>query len=157
MFTFVTNIPISRRLAWAFLLAAVIPGLIISGLSLTFSNAQNARSQAVQTNIKVFKLTITAATNLQNINSLTRAAYQMQYQSNNPDMQAQTPNTLENVRSNEDQFGSALKTYQQDYQIASSSQMSSIRNILTSDDPSTLLPHDQQTSLGLVQTKFWPN
>ena len=48
MVRLVSNIPIFRRLFYAFLLAAIVPGIMISVLGITFLNAQGARSQAMQ-------------------------------------------------------------------------------------------------------------
>ena len=69
MSRFISNIPISRRLAWAFLLAALIPGLAILGQSFIFSNILNERSQAVQTSVNSLKATMTAESYLQNMNA----------------------------------------------------------------------------------------
>jgi twitching motility protein PilJ len=46
MFTFITHIPIFRRLFYAFLLAAVVPSIVIAALGVTFINTQNAHIQA---------------------------------------------------------------------------------------------------------------
>ncbi len=54
MLKFITNMQISRRLLFAFLLAAVIPGIIISILGFGFISAQKSRSQAIQMNIQAF-------------------------------------------------------------------------------------------------------
>src|SRR5579859_557680 len=44
MFTFITNIPIARRLFYAFLLATMIPAIVIFILGATFIHAQNTQS-----------------------------------------------------------------------------------------------------------------
>src|SRR5579859_5070813 len=44
MFTFITNIPIARRLFYAFFLATMIPAIVIFILGATFINAQNTQS-----------------------------------------------------------------------------------------------------------------
>ena len=56
MFKFITNMQISRRLLFAFLLVAIIPGIIIVILGFSFINAQKSRSQAIQINIQAFKM-----------------------------------------------------------------------------------------------------
>ena len=65
MFTFVSNIPIFRRLFYAFLLAAIIPGIIIFALSTVFINTQNTRNQEMQTNMNMSRDTLMISSALQ--------------------------------------------------------------------------------------------
>ncbi|MBV8694084.1 MAG: hypothetical protein JO183_01170, partial [Ktedonobacteraceae bacterium] len=52
MLTFISKIPIFRRLFLAFVLAVVIPGIVITILGVSFINTLTLRSQAVQNNIE---------------------------------------------------------------------------------------------------------
>ena len=54
-FKLLSNTPIFRRLFYSFLVAALIPGIIIIVLSTSFINTLNARSQAVQTSTKAIE------------------------------------------------------------------------------------------------------
>ncbi|HEU5226667.1 MAG TPA: methyl-accepting chemotaxis protein, partial [Ktedonobacteraceae bacterium] len=157
MSTLITNIPISRRLAWAFLLAALIPGLAISALGFIFSNIQNERSLAVQTSIGALKATMAGESYLQNMNASVNLAYQDQYVSNSAVLQGQTQGIIKNIRNDANQFSDTAKQYQQSYQIATSPQMNDVRNILLTDNPDTLLPNKQQQSITLVQDQLWPD
>ena len=157
MSTLVTNIPISRRLAWAFFLAAIIPGLAISALGFIFSNIQNDRSQAVQTSINSLKATTAANAYLQSMNTSLNLAFQDQYEANSTFMQGQTQVLMRNIRNDASQFEATAQQYQQNYQVATSPQMNSIRNILLTDNPDTLLPNTQQNSISSVLGKLWPD
>src|SRR5436853_1144246 len=79
MLKFITNMQISRRLLCAFLLAAIIPGIIISALGFTFINTQQSRSQAMQTDIHAFKSVTNTSAYLPQIINLLKLAYHNQY------------------------------------------------------------------------------
>src|SRR5579864_9499645 len=79
MFRLITNMQISRRFLCAFLLAAIIPGIIISILGFTFIHTQQSRSQATQMSIHTFKSATTASTYLPEIINLLKLAYHEQY------------------------------------------------------------------------------
>src|SRR5579885_414891 len=157
MSRFISNIPISRRLAWAFLLAALIPGLAILAQSFTFSNIQPERSQAVQTSINSLKATTAAETYLQDMSVSLNLAYQDQYVSNSVILQGQTQGIIKNIRTDATQFNDTARQYQQSYQVATSPQMQDIRNILLTDNPDTLLPNKQQQSITMVLDQLWPD
>src|SRR5579883_601468 len=157
MSRFISNIPISRRLAWAFLLAALIPGLAILAQSFTFSNIQTERSQAVQTSINSLKATTAAETYLQDMSVSLNLAYQDQYVSNSVILQGQTQGIIKNIRTDATQFNDTARQYQQSYQVATSPQMQDIRNILLTDNPDTLLPNKQQQSITMVLDQLWPD
>ena len=52
----ISNMPIFRRLFFAFVLAAVIPGIIIAALGTTYINLLTARGQAVQNSSEALKV-----------------------------------------------------------------------------------------------------
>ncbi|HZR41558.1 MAG TPA: methyl-accepting chemotaxis protein [Ktedonobacteraceae bacterium] len=155
MFKFVTNIQISRRLFYAFLLAAVIPGIVISVLGFTFINEQNNRSQAVQTNISAYKATTTAGSYLPAQIELLDVAYQNQYETRN--LQAQAAQNVKDIVGTENKFDQALKEYQQKYQLATSPDMNGILSILQREDANTPLPDQQQQTLSQIANKLWPD
>jgi methyl-accepting chemotaxis protein len=155
MLTFVANIPIFRRLFYAFLLAAVVPGMIVAIQGIAFANEQSAHSQAMHTSIAMKQATTAVQVDLQNLNSSLNAAYQDQYESN-AIVQARTPDLLKSTDVLTRQTGAALKRYQQSYQLTTAPGMSGVLSILTSNDPSTTIPVDQQHLLTGLQTRSWP-
>jgi methyl-accepting chemotaxis protein/uncharacterized protein YecT (DUF1311 family) len=155
MLTFVANIPIFRRLFYAFLLAAVIPGIIVAIQGIAFASEQSARSQAMQSSIAMMQATTAVREDLQNLDSSLNAAYQDQYQSNSI-VQARTPGLLKSVNMLTRQIGAALKHYQQSYQLTTAPGMSDTLSILTGNDPAATIPADQQRLLTTLQSKDWP-
>ena len=76
MVRLVSNIPIFRRLFYAFLLAAIVPGIMISVLGITFLNAQGARSLAMQASTRMVEDTMNASLALQRNRDLLNVAGQ---------------------------------------------------------------------------------
>jgi methyl-accepting chemotaxis protein len=159
MFKFITNMQISRRLLFAFLLAAIIPGIIISILGFTFVNAQRNRSQAIQTNIHIFKSATTTSAYLPQIISLLKMAYHNQYDILTKPLapQEQALDTLGQLAVATHHFDQAVSQYQQSYQINTSPQMSNIRSMLLYDSPNSPLPRQQQDMLYQVTHTLWPD
>ncbi len=149
MFTFVTNIPISRRLSYAFLLAALIPGIVISGLGIAFINTQIARSQVIQTNIRMTKDTTNASLSLQRSMDLLNVAVE-QYKAQGAN--SQTRKLLDTIVSNETIFETTLRQYPQLYQLASAPQMNDTRNMLLADNPDATTVNDQKVAINQVET-----
>lgn len=153
----ILNTQISRRLLFAFLLAAIIPGIIISILGFTFINTQRSRSQAVQTNIHIFESATTAKTYLPEILNLLQTAYHNQY-----DLVKQLPSQEQildmssqiNIATHH--FDQALTQYQKSYQINTAPQMSTIYSMLLYDNPQSPLPQQQANALKAVQQTLWP-
>lgn len=155
MFKFVTNIQISRRLFYAFLLAAVIPGMVISVLGFTFITAQNSRAQAVQINMSAYKASNVVGAYLPGQIELLDITYQHQYETRN--VPAQVAQSLKGIRSAEQQFEQALQAYQQNDQLATSPAMSDILTLLQRQNATTSLPDQQQHILSQISQKLWPD
>jgi methyl-accepting chemotaxis protein len=159
MLKLITNMQISRRLLCAFLLAAIVAGIIISTLGLIFINAQQSRSQAMQMSIHTFKSATTASTYLPQIINLLKLAYRDQYdvlvQPSPP--QEQAPDTLSQLATVTHLFDQAIAQYQQSYQINTSPQMSTLRSMLLYENPDTALPREQQATLDQVTHTLWPD
>ncbi len=141
MFAFITNIPIFRRLFLAFVLAAIIPGIIITILGATFINELSMRSQAEQVNIDAINQSTRLGDLLPTSNSL-RAKIIVSPRLNNGAF-----NDLKNI---EQDFDTNSQKFQQDYQVSTVSRMSNVKNILNSDDPSGQLVHSQQDALNQI-------
>ncbi len=146
MFTFVSNIPIFRRLFYAFLLAAIIPGIIISALSIVFINTQNTHNQIVQINMNMSRDTTTVSSALQRSKDLFNGL--------NGTQSANTRQTLIHTLAGIQQsLGANIQNYAQQYQLTSP-QMSDIRSMLLDSNPGTKIVADQQTAIQQVN-KLW--
>ena len=159
MVRFITNMQISRRLLFAFLLAAIIPGIIISILGFTFINTQQSRTQAIQMNIHICKSATTIGAYLPQIINLLKLAYHNQYDILDKPLplEDETPDPLGQLTIVTRYFDQAVAQYQQAYQINTSSQMSSVRSILLNDNPTSTLPREQQTTLDQIEHTLWPD
>ncbi len=161
MFQFISNTPIFRRLFIAFAIAAVIPGIVIVLLGSYYINLLNVQGQAVRTSFDAQNIASQEQINLQGMNALLQArnAQVLASMSGNvQDSSLYASTTLINIdlitrRAN---FEQALKTYQSDYEIATSSNMSPIRSFLQSDDSNSGIISAQQTALDNVINNQWP-
>lgn len=149
MFRFVSDIPIFRRLFLAFVLAAVIPAIIITILGTTFISGVNTRSQAQQKNIEA----------VSESNRLGSLLFSMD--GYRDDVVSQPPkdftlykemgrSSYSNLKLNEQYFDTSSVQFQQAYQVATSSAMSGVSSVLTNDNPSDPLAQKQQDALNKV-------
>jgi methyl-accepting chemotaxis protein len=156
MFRSIANIPIFRRLFYAFLLAAVIPGIIITILGFTFINSQGDRSQATQVATNALRFSGNIQSYLDRLNGQPVLSYQDFRWTATIPTQAKLQHVTSNVRNLEQQFESGLTQYQQDYQLNTSPQMKGIADILRFDNSNTTIPDDQQRTLTQVSNSLWP-
>lgn len=163
MFKAISNIPIFRRLFLAFAVAAAIPGVVIVLLGNNYISTLNVRGQAVQTSFDAQSLASQQQTNLQNMNALLQARQAQIFASlggsvQDPSMTASGTLIYNDILARAANFNQALTKYQSDFELATSSNMSSIRKILLSDSPDAgnKLMHDQQAILSTVIGKQWP-
>ncbi len=146
MFTFISNIPIFRRLFYAFLLAAVVPGIIISALSIVFINTQNTHNQTVLVNMNMARDTMTISSALQRSKDLFNGfnATQRQKQA-----------FVHTVSGIQQSIETNIQHYTQQYQLASTPQMSSIRSMVLEGNPRSNIVANQQAAIKQVE-KLWP-
>ncbi len=154
MIRLVSNIPIFRRLFYAFLLTAVIPGVMISVLGSAFLNAQGTRSQITQVSMRMVKDTTNARLALQRSLDLLNVASE-QYRAQRLHATRQTQALLNIIANDEKTFTTTLTHYPQLYQLTSAAQMSDARTILQTDYPGSTLIYDQQNAIKRADT-FWP-
>ena len=159
MFKFISNMQISHRLLCAFLLSAIVPGISISILGFTFISTQQTRSQAVQTNIRLFKSATTTSAYLPQMINLLKLAYHDQYDVLVKPLtpQEQALDTLSQLAVVTYHFDQTLAQYQKAYRINTSPQMSIIRSILFSDNPNSPLSRQQQVALDQIVHQLWPD
>ncbi len=151
MVKLVSNIPIFRRLFYAFLLAAVVPGIMISVMGIAFINAQDMSSQTTQVSIRMVKDTTNASMALQRSRDLLNVVSE-QYRVQGLQATRQTQALLNDITGNEKSFAATLTHYPQLYQLADAAQMSDVRNILQTDSPGSTLVSDQQNAIKQTAT-----
>ena len=144
MFAFISNIPIFRRLFLAFVLAAVIPGIIITILGTTFVSGLNTRSQAQQRNLAA----VTEGNRLGALLAMTdslRNQVIFRARQNTP-----TTDAANAFNSAMGDFDTSSRAYQQKYQVATANDMSDVKTILLNDDPNNAVSQTQQDTLDAV-------
>ena len=165
MIKFLSNIPIFRRLFIAFAIAAAIPAVIIVLLGNFYLTSLNQRGQAVSTSFDSQRIASQQQTNLQTMHALLEASQAQVINTlsaslngvvQDPSLSASVSLTINEVLARQATFDQALPSYQQNYQIATSSNMAEIQNILLSDDPNTTIIRDQQAALSTVSVIQWP-
>ncbi|GAC1359610.1 MAG: hypothetical protein PVS3B1_09180 [Ktedonobacteraceae bacterium] len=152
MLKFINNMQISHRLLLAFLLAAVIPSIVISLLGFTFIREQDTRSRAVQINIGASKATGTVNLSLLKMNILLNTAYQRQYESNQNLTSIQVQEDLDQLQSSINDFDIAIQHFQQNYKLKTVPRMRDVYSLLTSSSGAPALPDQQQAALNQVDT-----
>jgi methyl-accepting chemotaxis protein len=154
----IANMPIFRRLLIAFALAAVVPGIVIVLLGSYYVNQLTVRGQAVKTSFDAQNAAYTELINLQRMNALLQARHAQIYASSikDPSMAASGQLISNDILARETDFDQTLITYQRDFDLATSDNMSGIRSILLSDDPGSTIVNDQQMALNDVIKKQWP-
>jgi methyl-accepting chemotaxis protein len=156
MLKVIANIPIFRRLFYAFLLAAVIPGFVITLLGVSFINTQNARGQALQTSLQALKTSGTVGTYLQDLKWQPGLSYTGWSHMKASSLAATAPQIADNIHNLEQQFERAATSYKQNYQLNTAQQMVGVRSQLLRNDPDSPLPDQQQLLLDRVLTNQLP-
>jgi methyl-accepting chemotaxis protein len=156
MFTFISNIPISRRLRAAFLLAALVPILVILALGGILLALQNAHAQIIQTNLQSLQVAGELEKNLNTISSSLDTAYRIQYNSSTNSTLASLNGLLADINKNSEQFDTGSKQYSDKYKVLDGTMTRDTLNLLRSNAPSTQLPNKQQDAVSDVLVKWWP-
>ncbi|MEO6888126.1 MAG: hypothetical protein ABI456_03335, partial [Ktedonobacteraceae bacterium] len=160
------NMPIFRRLVIAFIIATAIPGIVIVLLGTFYFNSLNVRDQAVRTSFDAQNTAAQQQINLQRMNALLQTRHTQIFANlfasqgrNKPDPSLNASGALIefDITARSQDFAQTLDQYQSNYTLATSSSMSTIRNILVSDNPGTTLISDQQSALTDVTQTLWPH
>lgn len=141
MFTFVSNIPVFRRLFYAFLLAAIISGIIISALGIVFVNTQNTRNQIMQINMNMSQDTAIISFALQRSKDLLNGIQSGQ-------------TSIHTISALQQSIEANIQHYTQQYQLITS-QMSDIRSMLLDNNPGSDIISHQQTAFKQIE-QLWP-
>src|SRR5579875_972286 len=159
-FSFLSNTPIFRRLFIAFAAATLIPAIVIALLGTYYVNSLVSRGQAVTTAFEAQSAAYAQQVELQRMEALltARNAQVFAYlsQGANADASllaggAQSSGEISNLQTTFDQ---GLTSYQQNYELATSSNMAAVSNILISQDPNTTIIKDQKQTLDLAKTQW---
>jgi len=154
MFRSIANLPIFRRLFLAFVLAAVIPGILISVLGVFYISTLNAQGQAVQISNQALSLSYGQLGNLQRMNALLEALFTTNVA--DPGITKLSHNTNIEILDLVRKFNLGSAQYQQSYEIATASGMSGIVSILSAYPSGGQITTDQQNTLNLVLGQQWP-
>lgn len=152
MFRFLSNIPIFRRIFIAFALAAIVPGVVLVLLTSFFLNSLNTQSQAVSISFDAQTQAAQQQQSLQRMNAILQTRFTdifatLQGGVHDPSLSNTGGLIGSDIAARQGEFTQALATYQSDFELATSSNMSTIRNILISNDPNeaaTLITGQQQ-------------
>ncbi|MDQ2714506.1 MAG: methyl-accepting chemotaxis protein [Chloroflexota bacterium] len=157
----ITNMPIFLRLFLAFVLAAVIPGIVIAVLGSLFINTLSTRGQAMQNANDATKLATDSLSDLQQMQLALVAYHSTVYANQNTsigssgDMRREVGILNTQILDLEHNFTSDATQYQQQYQLATSPTMDSVRKILQNDNPGLI--SDQQSTLQTILNQQWPD
>lgn len=160
------NMPIFRRLVIAFIIATAIPGIVIVLLGAFYFNSLEVRDQAVRTSFDAQSTASQQEINLERMNALLQTRHTQIFASlfasqggHKPDSSLDASSSLIefDITARIQDFAQTLNQYQSSYELATSSNMSTIRDILVSDNPGTTLISDQQSALTGVTQTLWPH
>jgi methyl-accepting chemotaxis protein len=161
MLRFFNNIPIFRRLFIAFAVVAAIPSIVIVLLGNFYLTSLNSHGQAVQTSFDAQSIASNQLINLQRMNALLQTRQDQVTASlsgviKDPSLFASGALIGIDIVGRQTDFDQVLASYQNNYSLATSSNMSNVRNILMSDVSNMSIIDDQQTALNNVTNKQWP-
>lgn len=164
MFQFMSNLSIFRRLVIVFAVTTLIPIIVIVLLGSFYLQSISVRGQAVQTSFDAQNIATREQISLQSMNALLQARFAQVFAENSaalngdPALAASGQLAGADIVALEIEFGQTLTSYQNTYQIATSNNMSVIRNLLTSDTPTQArqLINEQKTALEAVASTDWP-
>ena len=140
MIRFLSNIPIFRRVLLAFGLATLIPGMVIVLLGNFYISAFNNQGAAVKISFDAQSLASEEEANLQRMNALLQAKFYQIFASHSdvitdPSLFASGGLVDGEIRALEADFDRNLVIYQNQYELATSPNMSIVRTTLLNDDP----------------------
>ena len=165
MFQFIRNMSISRRIFFAFTVATIIPGIVVVLLGAFYLTSSQSRSDAVSKSFEAKDLAAQQQNILQRLNPLLgeRFAEVIADPQNNRIIQGDpsfvsSGSLIENdISSLVISFQENLQTYQQNYDVATSDNMSGVRSILLTDDAQANQPTidgQHQALLQVVQDNW---
>ncbi|HLZ60570.1 MAG TPA: methyl-accepting chemotaxis protein, partial [Ktedonosporobacter sp.] len=164
MFRSIRNIPIFPRLVTVFTLATIIPGMVIFLLGNFYLDTLNTRGQAVQTSFEAQNIATQEQINLQRMNALLQARFAQIFANGNtaalhgdPSLKASGDLIEADIVTRTLEFSQVIVSYQNNYEIATSSNMNAVKSILQRDNPTTnnVIISNQQDALDKVANTEW--
>ncbi len=157
MLRFLSNIPIFRRIFLLFLIAALVPATVIISLGTFYLNTLTAQGQAVQISFDAQSTAATQQSNLQNMNASLQTRYDQVFATLSNVVQDSSLSAAgglinSDIAAREVAFDSAINIYANNYELATSSSMVNVRNILLNDSQGSgsKIVSDQQEALSAV-------
>src|ERR1700694_3111720 len=149
MVRFIRNMPIFRRLFIAFAIAALIPGIVIVLLGNYYVSSLTTRGQTVRISFDAQSAASQEETNLQRMNAVLQAFHNQIFGSlggviQDPSFYSSGALAGKEVRHNEAEFDQAIANYQSNYEIQTSPNMNTIRDMLVSSNSANSLIIDSQ-------------
>jgi methyl-accepting chemotaxis protein len=164
MVKLLSNLPIFRRLFIAFAIAAVVPTIVIVLLGNFYLGSLSSRSQLVATSVNAQNTAAQELDNLQRMNALLQTRFNQVFASlsgkvKDPSLANAGALIGSDLAAREADFDLSLTAYQQNFELATSDNMSAIRSILVNDQPATGpgIISDQQQALAQVVHPLWPD
>ena len=155
-FNFLSNTPIFRRLFIAFAFATVIPAIVIALLGTFYVNSLVSRGQAVTTSFEAQSVAYAEQVNLQRMDALlkVRTAQVFAGPQQDPSLTATGELANNEILFLQTEFDQSLVGYQQNYELATSSNMAQVRATLLGANPTNTIIQDQQQSINAVNTEW---
>lgn len=167
MFRPISNMPISRRLLLAFAITAMIAGIVVVSLGTYYLNALSVRGQAVQTSFDAQNIAQGQLINLESMHNALQTRFGLVFAeiggvskdptgyTKEPTLDALSQQTLLTIDQRKSIFDQTLTRYQTDYALANSPNMSIVRSIILSDNPSSNIIQLQTNALNTA-ANHWP-
>ncbi len=148
MWQFLTNMSIARRLMVAAVITALVPGIVISILGSSYVGTLSSVNDTVEAEDNAVKLATDMQADLLRMNALLGTL--------NMAPSSASDNVLNSreIAQLKDDFGTTLRTYQQDYQITTSAKMEGIREALKSDSQGSQEPTSQHSMIYVVNLQW---
>jgi hypothetical protein len=142
-----TNMPISRRLSFAIALAALIPGIIIAILGGSYLTALTSINNAVQASDDAVKLVTDEQAGILRMNALSSALPNSQQPSDIVEIKRE-------ISSEMTTFNQETALYEENYQIETSANMQSVRDVLHNNGLDKQVPVSQHSLIFIVDQQW---
>lgn len=147
--SFITNMSIARRLFFAVAMAALIPAIIIAVLGGSYISTLNSVNETVQKSDDAVKLATDQQADLLRMNALLAAAGPT-----NPNSFSENVQISQEVSSLTSDFNNKLALYTQNYQITTSDNMKSVRDVLQNNGLGLQVPVSQHSMIFIVALQW---
>ena len=144
---FLTNLSIIQRLFLAITLAAIIPGAAIIVLGISYVNSLNTINTTVKASYDAVKLATDQQADLLRMNALLSAL-------NNANSVSETVQIGQEITSLTNDYNQKFSSYQQNYQITTSSGMKSVSSVLNSNGLGNQIPISQHSMIFIVNLQW---